>query len=168
MADFLHSIPLADWLDHLRGFLDSPRILELAAVQVAVIVAMVALCWGIRLLTRPWTRGWAATIEQRFPNWRIAVAVHRDAPLLCAWLLLAVAARTGAEFSQDWRLVQIAADIAALWLVLRLSTLVLRDVLVGRLIATVARASAGAGIARRNRRRLAVTRRCAAGEARCR
>jgi small-conductance mechanosensitive channel len=59
-------------------------------------------------------------------------------PLVYAWLLLAIAARIGAEWQSGWPLVRIAADLAALWLVLRVSTALLRDALIARAIATVA------------------------------
>jgi len=138
MGEFLHSIPAPEWLGELGAFLGSREMLERLAAQLAAIAAMLALCWAIRLVTRPWTRHLVETLQRRYPNLRLVPALHRDAPLVYAWLLLAVAARAAAGFGQDWRLVQIAADIAALWLVLRLSTLVLRDALMGRVVATVA------------------------------
>ncbi len=138
MGDFLHKVPVDDWAHRLGAYLGSRQTLESVAIQLAVIVAMIALCLGLRLLTRPWTRRLVRTIQQRFPNWYFAVLFDRDAPLFYAWLLLAVAARAGAGFGGDWRLVAAAADVAALWLVLRISTLVLRDALVGRAVATIA------------------------------
>jgi small-conductance mechanosensitive channel len=138
MGEFWHSIPVHDWLDRVGATLGARETILILAMQAGAIVVALGLCWAIRLLTRPWTQHLAATIQRRFPSSRFAVAIHRDAPLLYAWLLLEIANRVGTGFGYDWRLVQIAADIAALWLVLRLSTLVLRDALMGRVIATVA------------------------------
>jgi small-conductance mechanosensitive channel len=133
-----YSIPARAWLDRIGATLGSRETILVLATQVGAIVVALGLCWAIRLLTRPWTQHLAAAVQRRFPSSRFAVAIHRDAPLVCAWLLLAVAVRAAAEFKYDWRLVQVAADIAALWLVLRISTLVLRDALMGRIVATVA------------------------------
>jgi len=138
MDDFWHSIPAQDWLDRLGATLGSRDTIVLLGMQLAAIVVALGACWLIRLVTRPWTRSLVETIERRFPGWSFTVAIHRDAPLVYAWLVLAIANRVAAGFGYDWRLVQIAADIAALWLVLRISTLVLRDALMGRIVATVA------------------------------
>src|SRR5581483_3984528 len=125
MADILHALPAAEWAERLGAYLGSRQVLERLALQLAVIAAMLGLCWGLRRATRPWTR-------------RLAAAVDRDAWLLYAWLLLAVAGRTGAALGSDWGLVRIAADLAALWLILRVATFALRDKLGARVIATVA------------------------------
>jgi small-conductance mechanosensitive channel len=138
MGEFWHSIPIHDWLDRLGANVGSRETLLPLAIQAGAIVVVLGLCWVIRLLTRGWTQHLIATIQRRFPGWGFAIALHRDAPLVYAWLLLAVAVRAAANFNYDWRLVQIATDIAALWLVLRVSTLVLRDALMGRIVATVA------------------------------
>lgn len=138
MGEFWHGIPAQDWLDRLEATLASRDTILLLVMQAVAIVVALGLCWAVRLLTRPWTQHLAKAIQRRFPSWNFAIAIHRDAPLLYAWLLLAIAAQAAAEFKYDWRLVQIAADIAALWLVLRISTLVLRDALMGRIVATVA------------------------------
>src|SRR5579885_364837 len=108
MADFLHALPAAEWAERLGAYLGSRQVLERLALQLAVIAAMLGLCWGLRRATRPWTRR------------------------------LAVAGRTGAALGSDWGLVRIAADLAALWLILRVATFALRDKLGARVIATVA------------------------------
>src|SRR5579884_3332847 len=138
MADFLHALPAAEWAERLGAYLGSRQVLERLALQLAVIAAMLGLCWGLRRATRPWTRRLAAAVQRHFPTWRVAAAVDRDAWLLYAWLLLAVAGRTGAALGSDWGLVRIAADLAALWLILRVATFALRDKLGARVIATVA------------------------------
>src|SRR5581483_92388 len=138
MADILHALPAAEWAERLGAYLGSRQVLERLALQLAVIAAMLGLCWGLRRATRPWTRRLAAAVQRHFPTWRVAAAVDRDAWLLYAWLLLAVAGRTGAALGSDWGLVRIAADLAALWLILRVATFALRDKLGARVIATVA------------------------------
>jgi small-conductance mechanosensitive channel len=138
MADFVHALPAAEWAERLGAYLGSRQVLERLALQLAVIAAMLGLCWGLRRATRPWTRRLAAAVQRHFPTWRVAAAVDRDAWLLYAWLLLAVAGRTGAALGSDWGLVRIAADLAALWLILRVATFALRDKLGARVIATVA------------------------------
>lgn len=138
MADFLHNVPIAAWLDRLRDALGSPQALRSLALQLAVIAGMLGLSWGIRVVTRPWTQHLAAATVRRLPQWPLAGGLDRCAALFYAWLLLAISARIGVAFGRYWHLVQIAADVAALWLVLRATTLLLRDAVVGRLIATVA------------------------------
>lgn len=138
MGEFWHSIPVQDWLDRIGATLGARETILTLSMQAGAIVVALGLCWLIRILTRAWTRHLVATIQRRFPGSRFATAIHRDARLLYAWLLLQIANRVGAGFGYDWRLVQVAADIAALWLVLRISTLVLRDALMGRVVATVA------------------------------
>ncbi|MGH7092834.1 MAG: mechanosensitive ion channel family protein [Stellaceae bacterium] len=138
MADFLNSFPITIWLDRLGAALSSPQILEALALQVVVIAAMLGLCWAVRVLTRPWSQHLLAAIAHRFPHWRMVTGLDRCVWLLYAWLLLAIAVRTGAALGRIWHIVQIASDVAALWLVLRATTLLLRDAVIGRLIATVA------------------------------
>ncbi|HEY1795457.1 MAG TPA: mechanosensitive ion channel domain-containing protein [Stellaceae bacterium] len=138
MDEFWYSIPVQDWLDRAGATLGSRGTILMLAMQAGAIVVALLLCWLIRILTRAWTEHLVATIQRRFPGLNFTTAIHRDAPLFYAWLLLEIADRVGAGLGYDWRLVQIAADVAALWLVLRITTLVLRDALMGRVVATVA------------------------------
>lgn len=112
--------------------------IEALALQLAVVALMLLVAWGLRAITRSWTRPLAEKIGRRLPAARFAAALHRSLPLVYCWLLLAVAARVGAQWDGGWPLVGIAADLVALWLVLRMSTELLRDALVARLITTVA------------------------------
>lgn len=138
MFDSLPDFQIADRLHQVGAYLGSRQTLELLALQLAVVAALVLLAWGTRVVTRPWTHQLELTVQRKFPSWRFAAIVHRDLPLVYGWLLLAIGARVGMEWGGGWRLVQIAADLAALWLVLRVSTALLRDAVVARAIATVA------------------------------
>ncbi len=138
MFDSLPKLQVADWLAQAMAIAASRQVMLSLALQLVVIAALLPLAWGMRAATRRWTELLALAVERRFPNWRVAAVIHRDVPLVYAWLLLAVAARLGAEWQGGWRLVQIVADLAVLWLVLRVSTALLRDALVARAIATVA------------------------------
>src|SRR5216683_3543282 len=55
-----------------------------------------------------------------------------------AWLVLASAARGIAQLGAEHRLIGIAASLTGLWIVLRASSLLLRDVLLARAVATIA------------------------------
>jgi small-conductance mechanosensitive channel len=138
LFDALRKLPITDWLAQVAAIASSRQILLSLALQLGVITALLLLAWVIRAATRPWTERLTLAVERRFPNWRLAAVVHRDMPLIYAWLLLAIAAQIGAEWQGDWRLLQLTADLAALMLVLRVSTALLRDALIARVIATVA------------------------------
>jgi small-conductance mechanosensitive channel len=138
LALSLLNIDIASRLHQAGALLSSRQLLESLALQLVVIAAMLLLAWGIRLLTRRWTQELAAPVLRRAPTWRFVEALHRYLPIFYAWLLLAVAAQAGREFGLAFRLVDISAALSALWLVLRLSTAVLRDAAVARAIATLA------------------------------
>jgi len=138
LFDSFPKLPIASWLAQAAAIATSRQTLLSLALQLAVIVALIVLAWGMRAITRRWTEQLVLAVERRFPNWRLAAVIHRYMPLIYVWLLLAIAAHIGAGWQSGWRLVQITADLAALWLVLRVSTALLRDALVARIIATVA------------------------------
>jgi small-conductance mechanosensitive channel len=138
LFDAFTNLPIPDWLAEAAAEVASRQTLLSLALQLAVIVTLLLSAWGMGSATRPWTERLALVVERRLPNWRLAAIVHRDMFLIYAWLLLAIAGRIGAQWKGDWRLVQIAADLVALWLVLRVTTAMLRDALVARTIASVA------------------------------
>jgi small-conductance mechanosensitive channel len=138
LFDALPKLPIAEWFAQVAAIAASPQNLLSLALQLGAITALLLLAWAMRAATRPWTERLVVAVDRRFPTWRLAALVHRDMPLIYAWLLLAIGAHMGAEWQGDWRLVQLAADLAALWLVLRVSTTLLRDALVARIIATLA------------------------------
>lgn len=138
MPDFLHNLPIADWAHHAESLAESRQTLEAVALQLAVVAGMLLAAWGLRAITRPWTSLLAGKVRRRFPTSRMVPVLLLHLPLFYCWLLLAVAARVGAQWDGGWPLVGIVADLIVLWLVLRVSTELLRDALVARLIATVA------------------------------
>ena len=138
MLDFLSDLPIEDWAHRAAALAESRQLLEAAAIQLAAVAAMLLVAWGLRAITRPWTSRLAEKARRRFPTSRLVLVLHRHLPLVYCWLLLAVAARVGGQWDGGWPLVGIVADLIALWLVLRVSTELLRDALAARLIATVA------------------------------
>jgi small-conductance mechanosensitive channel len=123
------------WLAWARHTAISGALLESLAIQGGMIAALFAAAWGIRAATQPTT---ARLIARLIRPERLRLELSRLLPLVYAWLLLAVAARVGAGFGANLRLVGIAATLAALWIVLRGSTLLFHDALLARLVAAAA------------------------------
>ena len=94
----LSKIDISGWLHQVGAYLSSRQLLELVALQLTVIAAMLLLAWGIRVLTRPWTRELVTAILRHVPTWRFIEPLHRYLPIFYAWLLLAIAAQTAREF----------------------------------------------------------------------
>ncbi len=134
----LSKIDISGWLHQVGAYLSSRQLLELVALQLTVIAAMLLLAWGIRVLTRPWTRELVTAILRHVPTWRFIEPLHRYLPIFYAWLLLAIAAQTAREFGLTLHLVDIVAALTVLWWVLRFSAAVLHDAMVARAIATLA------------------------------
>jgi small-conductance mechanosensitive channel len=61
---------------------------------------------------------------------------HRLIGFAYAWLLLVIADGVGARLGAEVRVIEIAATLTGLWVVLRLSALLLRDALLARFVAT--------------------------------
>jgi small-conductance mechanosensitive channel len=99
---------------------------------------MLGLAWGIRLATVSLTDRLAERIDRHLHAGRLAGDLRGLVTLAYAWLLLVIATRVAARFGFDFELVGIAATLVALWIVLRISTLLLRDALLARLVATAA------------------------------
>ncbi|HTW53477.1 MAG TPA: mechanosensitive ion channel domain-containing protein [Stellaceae bacterium] len=139
MLDGFPSLDLISaWARHMAALAATRQVLESLAIQLAAIAAMVLVAWGLRAATRSWTAQLVQLYQRRFPTSRLAAVLDAQMPLLYAWLLLAVAARVGSGWNGGWRMVGIAADLTALWLVLRVSTALLQNALVARFIATIA------------------------------
>jgi small-conductance mechanosensitive channel len=128
---------MSQWLEWVRAEA-SPRHLELLALQLAVIAAAIIVAYGIRLVTRSFTDPVAFRIGRYFPAGWLPADLQKLAVLAYAWLLLIVAARLADQFALDLKIVKVAATLTALWIVLRASTLVLRDALLARLVAAAA------------------------------
>jgi small-conductance mechanosensitive channel len=138
LFESVSKLPIVNWLAEAAAMAASREVMLSLALQFVVIAALLSLAWGMGTATRRWTERLVLAVERRFRYWRLAAVIHRGIPLIYAWLLLATAARIGAEWHGGSRFVQIAADLAVLWLVLHVSTALLRDALVARAIATVA------------------------------
>ena len=113
--------------------------IESAALQLALVGALAALAWGIRAATRAQTDRLVDRLVARFPRleW-LRRELHRLAGVAYAWVLLVVADGLAARFDIGLPLLGIAATLAALWIVLRGSTLVFGDALLARLVAWAA------------------------------
>jgi small-conductance mechanosensitive channel len=130
---------VALWLRWIGEFAPSPAQLENLALQGVLIVAVLALSWIILLVTRSLTDRLFARVgpylhvgDRRLDGLRPLV------PLAYAWLLLVVAERTAPWFGLAAPILGIAATLAALWIVLRATTLMFRDAPLARLVAMAA------------------------------
>jgi small-conductance mechanosensitive channel len=135
---FLDSLHFASRLEHLRLLLASPAILAPLAEQLIVIAAAFAGASGIRMATRTWIARVAGLLAVRYPMLRIPDGLLRLATYCYAWLLLAIAGHGFAQFRAPGRLIDIAATLTGLWIVIRASALLLRNPLLARAVATVA------------------------------
>lgn len=129
---------ISDWLDRAGEIAASREVLELLALQLGLIAGLLALAWGIRLATVSLTDRLAGRIDRYLHAGRLASDLRGLVTLAYAWLLLVIAERVAARFGLDLNLVGIAASLVALWIVLRVSTRLLRDALLARLVATTA------------------------------
>ena len=134
----LDAAHLSDWSQRLRDLAVSREVLEALIFQLAVIIAAFLLAWGMRAATRSWGDRLAQRIAAQFRSFRIPAELHGLVIFCYAWLVLAIAEREIAQFGGEHRLIGIAASLTALWIVLRASSLLLRDVLLARAVATVA------------------------------
>jgi small-conductance mechanosensitive channel len=129
---------LSDWIDRAREIAGSREALQILGLQLSVVAAMLGFAWGIRLATVSLTDRLAERIDRHLHAGRVASDLRGLVMLGYAWLLLVIAKRVAARFGFDFELVGIAATLVALWIVLRISTLLLRDALLARLVATAA------------------------------
>jgi len=120
------------------GFAASRELFETLALQLALIGAILALAWAVRLATCSLTDRLAERVEHRLRAGRITAELRGLVPFAYAWLLLVIAERVAARLGFEAPLVGIAATLCALGIVLRASTLVFRDALLARLVAAAA------------------------------
>jgi small-conductance mechanosensitive channel len=134
----LDSVHLSDWLQRLSDLAVSREVLETLILQLAVIIAAFLLAWGFRAATRSWSDRLAHRVAARFHALRIPAELHGLVVFCYAWLALAIAERGITELGGERRLIGIAASLTGLWIVLRASALLLRDVVIARAVATAA------------------------------
>ena len=132
------ALPLSDWLQRLGDLAISRAILEALILQLAAIIAAFLLAWGFRAATRSWSDRLAQRLAARFRSLRIPTELHGLVMFCYAWLVLAIAERGITQLGGEHRLIGIAASLTGLWIVLRATALLLRDVLLARAVATVA------------------------------
>jgi small-conductance mechanosensitive channel len=131
----LGNLHLAHWLAWARDIAASREVLASLALQLALIGAVFALAWGIRVATRQA----GDRLIDRFTHLdRVRPELHRLATFGCAWLLLVIVERVAAGFGLDATLIRIAATLTALWIVLRASALLFGDAFLARLVAAAA------------------------------
>ena len=134
----LDSLNISDWLHQAGELALSREALEGLVLWLALIGGVFALAWGIRLATCGITDALAERVERYFPGRRWAGELRGLVIAVYAWLLLLIAKRAMVRFGLDPGLLGIAATLTALWIVLRASTVLLRDALFARLVATAA------------------------------
>src|SRR6266852_3694989 len=127
---------LSDWLQRFSDLAVSWEVLETLIFQLAVIVAAFLLAWGFRAATRSWSDRLAQRIIAQFRWLRIPAELSGLVVFCYAWLVLASAARGIAQLGAEHRLIGIAASLTGLWIVLRASSLLLRDVFFLIMVAT--------------------------------
>ena len=132
------NLPISDWLHQAGEVVLSREFLEVAVLQLALVLGIFALAWGIRLATCPLTARLGEQVEQ-YSRWTwLTSPLSRLGTLIYAWLLLVIAKRIGHRFGLDLELVGIAASLTAVWVVLSASAALLRDALLARLVAVIA------------------------------
>ena len=129
---------ISDWLHRASETALSPDLVEVAAQQLGVIAAALALAMGIRLATGGFTDRLFGRAARSVPTGLRLSGLRGVVTLAYGWLLLVIAERALARFGHDATLVGVAATLTALWIILRAATVLLRDALFARLVATIA------------------------------
>jgi small-conductance mechanosensitive channel len=126
------------WLARLKSFAASPELIEALALQLFVILVAFFLAWVIHVMTRPWIARVTEPAVARYPQLRIRDGFGRLLLFGYAWVLLVVAERVLAQFTDETRLIVIAASLTGLWIVIRASALLLRNPSLARAVAAIA------------------------------
>jgi len=129
---------LSDWLRQTGETVLSTDVLERLTLQLGAIAVIFAVAWGIRLATCGFTDRLAARLLRYIPAAMRVEGLARIVTLVYVWLLLLITERVWTRSGYDASLVGIAATLTALWIVLRASSVLLRDALFARLVALVA------------------------------
>ncbi len=138
LAEFLDSLHLSDLADRARDIGISRTFLQSLVVQLALIAIIYIAAWGLRSIARPWAERFTARLKMQWPAAELPQGLRRLAVFCVAWLMLVIAERAGRHLSVDVPLVGVAASLTGLWVVLRASSLLLRDALVARAVAMIA------------------------------
>jgi small-conductance mechanosensitive channel len=134
----LDAMNFSSWLQRLSILAASPDVLEPLALQLIVVLAAFAAAWAIRVATRSSIARASGLLAARYPALRIPDGLQRLVMFCYAWLLLVIAAEGFAQLGGQYRLIDIAASLTGLWIVIRASALLLRNPLLARAVATLA------------------------------
>jgi hypothetical protein len=139
---FLDAVHFSEWLAGLRDLVASPAVLEALVLQLACIVASFLAAWAIRAGTDRLVE----RVTTRYRALRLPAGLRGLAGFCYAWLILLFARQAIAQFGGEYRLINIAASLTGLWIVIRASALLLRDPLLARAVAAIAWIIAALGI----------------------
>jgi small-conductance mechanosensitive channel len=135
---FLDAVHFSEWLAGLRDLLASPAILEPLVLQLVCIIASFLAAWAIRAATRSLTDRLVERITTRYHALRLPAGLRGLAGFCYAWLILVLARQAIDQLGGEYRLINIAASLTGLWIVIRASALLLRDPLLARAVAAIA------------------------------
>jgi small-conductance mechanosensitive channel len=127
-----------DWLRQVSDLAASPAVLVPLFLELVCILAGFLLAWGIRAATRSWTDRLVERVAARYRALRIPADLRGLATFCYAWFVLVFAEQLIAQLGGQYRLIGIAASLTGLWIVIRASALLLRDLLLARAVATIA------------------------------
>ena len=137
MTDLFERTHISEWLHRVGELASSRAVLEALALQLAILAAAWLLAWAIRAVTRLGTDRLVERFDRHLSH-RIPRTMRGLATPCYAWLLLVLAERVAASFGLDLELVRIAASLTAVWIVVRASSLLLRDPGLARGVAILA------------------------------
>ena len=136
--DLFDNMDFSGWLLRLKLFAASPDVYEPLAMQLGVVLVAFLVAWGLRAATRASAARFLGAVTARYPALRIPEGLLRLTIFFYAWLLLVIAAHAIAQLGGQHRLIEIAASLTGLWIVIRASALLLRNPLLARAVATLA------------------------------
>jgi small-conductance mechanosensitive channel len=129
---------LRAWIDERVDLEASGEALAQGAVEAAIVALALLLAQLLRTLSAPTTDRWLERLDPRLRPHRVMRALRPLVLPAIWWLLLVVAARVGWMFKLAAPVVGAAATLVALWIAIRATSVLVRDPLLSRLIATVA------------------------------
>src|SRR4051812_35876435 len=127
---------LFEWVS-ARVDVQASAVVRVVAELLVVTLAIVS-AWLIRRATVASTDAWLARLERRFRPARVMASLRPlVAPAIC-WGLIVIASRSAWVFGETAPLLGVAANLVALWIVIRATSALVRDPLLSRLIASAA------------------------------
>lgn len=126
------------WITTRVGVDLSQAALLAGALQISVVVLTLLLAVVARRLTVDMSDRLMERIDLRFRPPRVMLALRPLVLPALWWILLVIATRGALVFSYSNRLLGIAATLVALWIVIHATSVLVRDPLLSRFIATTA------------------------------